>query len=33
MLDRLEARGITTLDQALKASNSMVAVRKLQNQF
>jgi len=33
MLDRLEVRGITTLDQALRASNSMVAVRKLQEQF
>ncbi len=33
MLDRLEIRGITTLDQALRASNSMVAVRKLQEQF
>lgn len=33
MLDRLAARGITTLDQALRACNSMVAVRKLQEQF
>lgn len=33
MLDRLEVRGITTLDQALRASNSMVAVRKMQEEF
>ena len=33
MLERLAARGITTLDQALRACNSMVAVRKLQEQF
>jgi DNA polymerase III subunit epsilon len=33
MLDRLEVRGITTLDQVLRASASMVSVRKLQEQF
>ena len=33
MLDMLEARGITTLHQAIKASNSMLAVRKMQRQF
>ena len=33
MLDRLEARGITTLYQALRAANKMVYVRKMQQRF
>lgn len=33
MLDMLEARGISTLRQAIKASNQMVEVRKQQEQF
>jgi len=33
MLDRLEARGITTLYQALRAANKMVHVRKMQQRF
>ncbi len=33
MLARLESRGITTLGQAIGASNEMTAVRKLQTRF
>jgi DNA polymerase-3 subunit epsilon len=33
MLDRLEARGVVSLHQAISLSNEMTAVRKLQTQF